>query len=130
MDTREKIVCSDKALDLAKRLRSDGKKLTVFVGHFDPVLAGHARRLAAVVENSTATIAVVADPPHPILSARARAELVAALAAVDYVVLPGEMPVVELVIRLEASRVVHGEAEDVELTRELIQHVQSRKTAS
>ena len=47
---------------------------------------------------------VVTDPPRPILPARARAELVAALAVVDYVVLSEEERLEDLLARLEASR--------------------------
>ena len=71
-------------------------------------------------------MAIVADPPHPILAAPARAELVAALAAVDYVILPGDAPLEDLLAKLDAAEVVRAEAADQELTRELIRHVQRR----
>jgi len=98
----------------------------VVVGNFDPVLAGHARRMSGLADGSGALMTIVADPPHPILTAPARAELVAALAAVDHVVLPGDTPLEDLIAKLEATEIVRAEAADQELTRELIRHVQRR----
>ena len=89
---------------MARRLREEGKTLKLAVGYFDPVLAAHARRLKDAREDAAALAVIVADPPRPILPARARAELVAALDVVDYVVLPGDEPLEELVARLECSR--------------------------
>lgn len=57
-------------------------------GCFDPVLAGHARRLREIREGFDTLIVVLSEPAQPVLDARARAEVLAALAAVDYVVLP------------------------------------------
>ncbi len=130
MDTRTKILDPAKALEVARRLRSEGKTLKVVIGHFDPVLAGHARRMANLSDGSAALMAIVADPPQPILAARARAELVAALAAVNYVALPGDAPLEDFLAKLEAAELVRAEAADQELTRNLIQHVQSRRNAS
>lgn len=50
------------------------------------MLAGHARRLNEIAEPGGVLVAVVTEPARPILAARARAELVAALQIVDYVV--------------------------------------------
>ena len=126
MDTRAKILDPVKALQVARRLRAEGKGLKVIVGHFDPVLAGHARRMSSLADGSGALMAIVADPPRPILTAPARAELVAELAAVDYVVLPGDAPLEDILAKIEATEVVRAEAADQELTRELIRHVQRR----
>ena len=98
----------------------------MIVGHFDPVLAGHARRMSSLADGSGALMAIVADPPRPILTALARAELVAALAAVDYVILPGDAPLEDILAKIEATEVVRAEAADQVLTRELIRHVQRR----
>jgi len=126
LDTRAKILDPAKALEVARRLRSEGRGLKVILGHFDPVLAGHARRMSSLADGSGALMAIVADPPRPILTALARAELVAALAAVDYVILPGDAPLEDILAKIEATEVVRAEAADQELTRELIRHVQRR----
>jgi bifunctional ADP-heptose synthase (sugar kinase/adenylyltransferase) len=129
VDTRTKVLSHREALAVARRLREEGKTLKLVVGYFDPVLAAHARRLKDAREGAAALAVIIADPPRPILPARARAELVAGLAAVDYVVLPGDEPVEGLVARLDGAEVFRGEAADLELTEELIQHVHSRQRA-
>lgn len=56
-------------------------------GHFDPLLAEHVRRLREHKAGGRPLIVEVTNPRKPLLHQRARAELVAALAEVDYVVL-------------------------------------------
>jgi len=57
-----------------------------FTAYFDPLLAGHVRLLSDSASPGELLIVTIADPPNPLLNRRARAELVAALAGVDYVV--------------------------------------------
>lgn len=57
-------------------------------GFFDPLLATHANQLKAI-EKTRPLAVVVQDPQQPLLSARARAELVAGLSCVDYVTIGG-----------------------------------------
>jgi len=114
---------------VARRLREEGKTLKFAVGYFDPLLAAHARRLKDARANAAALAVIIADPPRPILPARARAELVAALEAADYVVLPGDEPIEGLVGSLDGAEVLRGEAADLELTEKLIQHVHTRQRA-
>jgi hypothetical protein len=80
LDTRGKIL--DGAA-LEPFLLAPGAR--VAIGHFDPLLASHARRLASARDGAASLVVLVADPPDPLLDARARAELVAALEAVDRV---------------------------------------------
>jgi bifunctional ADP-heptose synthase (sugar kinase/adenylyltransferase) len=79
MDTRGKMIGATEAARLA------AAGATVVSGYFDPLLASHARRLQEL-KNGAKLIVVIENPPRPILPARARAELVASLRAVDYVV--------------------------------------------
>jgi bifunctional ADP-heptose synthase (sugar kinase/adenylyltransferase) len=129
VDTRNKVLSAREALAVARRLREEGKTLKLAVGYFDPVLAAHARRLKDAREGAAALAVVIADPPRPILPSRARAELVAALDAADYVVLPGDEPLEGLVTRLNGAEVLRGETADLELTKKLIQHVHTRQRA-
>jgi bifunctional ADP-heptose synthase (sugar kinase/adenylyltransferase) len=129
LDTRTKILEPAEALETARRWRSEGKGLKVIVGCFDPVLADNARRVAALRDPSTALAVVVADPPRPILPARARAELVAALSAVDLVVVPGDVRLDELLAGLGAAEIVRSEDADQRLTESLIHHVRSRHSS-
>ncbi|QOY90470.1 nucleotidyl transferase family protein [Paludibaculum fermentans] len=77
MDSRSKIVLPAE-LPAGTRLAS---------GYFDPLLTVHAAWLAEARGASDKLAVIIKDPPVPILSARARAELVAALKVVDFVVL-------------------------------------------
>jgi hypothetical protein len=110
MDTRGKMIATTEAL----RLAAEGA--TVVSGYFDPLLASHARRLNGL-KGGAKLVVVIEDPPQPILPARARAELVASLRAVDHV--------------LETSNGIHIdvqlEQEDQGRFEELLAHVHSRQ---
>ena len=128
MDTRTKILAFGEAIEAARTLRQQGRRLKVVTGCFDPLIAAHAQRLEALHDGGALMI-VVADPPRPILPARARAELVAGLSVVDFVAIPGAGRLEELLDSLETADVVRGEAADLALTRELILHVHARQQA-
>lgn len=116
MDTRGKIVDLERARALAR-----GGGLRAVAGYFDVLLAGHARALAGLRKPGVKLLAIVADPPDPVLPAAARAELAASLAAVDYVVCDPAGAVLSLfpdAVRLETA--------DLERRRELIARVQGR----
>ena len=91
MDTRAKILSLESALDQACRLKQKGRTLTVVTGYFDVLLAAHARDLEAVrMRTGSDCLMVVLLPRTPcLLSDRARAEVVAGLAMIDYVVTDG-----------------------------------------
>ncbi len=126
LDTRQKIVAPQQAAALMERT----EKLTVITGHFDPLTAAHARRLAGLHRNYHKIVAIVTNPPEPVLSLSARAELVAALAAVDYVIAAQDNTVAEIVARLKPDEVIHEEFADLERTRDLIAHVRERQTTN
>ena len=113
MDTRSKII--DAAA--ARRLAHGGA--TVVSGCFDPLTAAHARRLAELKCEGRPLVVLIAASPDEILPARARAELVAALAVVDGVVefADGMAPAVRL------------EQEDQDRRAALVEHVHARQGA-
>ncbi len=113
MDTRTKIVPREEAV----RLAAEGAM--VVTGYFDPLLAWHAERLRGLKRAGAPLLVAIADPQDPILPARARAELVAGLAVVDYVV--------ESCEGLTAN--VSLEEEDTRRLDELIEHVHARQLA-
>lgn len=88
-------------------------------GYFDPLLAAHAQRLQQV-KGGAPLLVLIADPPAPVLASRARAELVAALACVDYVA--EWTPDITPQLRLEQ--------EDAERLDRLIEHVHQRQAAA
>lgn len=59
-----------------------------FTGYFDPLVAEHLHMLRRADAGDELLIVQIIDPPQPLLPARARAELVAGLESVDYVVEP------------------------------------------
>ena len=80
---------------LAARLRADGRRVVLTNGCFDLLHVGHvryldaARRLGDVLFvglNSDAAVARLKGPGRPLMPASERAEILAALRAVDHVV--------------------------------------------
>ena len=82
MDTRNKIISFEQAVDLARRT-----PVRWVTGTFDPLLVEHARHLRQFAEPDHTLIVIVTNPAESLLSQRARAELVAGLSMVDHVVL-------------------------------------------
>ena len=106
MDTREKILSRNALLEQLAGQRRHRRRIVLANGCFDLLHVGHirylegARRegdLLVVGVNSDASERVLKGDGRPILPAQARAELVAALAAVDYVVIFDE-PNVEVLL--------------------------------
>jgi D-glycero-beta-D-manno-heptose 1-phosphate adenylyltransferase len=95
MDTREKILSRAGLHPILVEHRRAGRKIVFANGVFDLLHVGHVRYLqAARAQGDMLIVGVNSDtgarklkgPGRPILTERARASLVAALAAVDYVV--------------------------------------------
>jgi bifunctional ADP-heptose synthase (sugar kinase/adenylyltransferase) len=104
LDTRQKIV-------EVSRIDRCGKPLIVISGYFDPLHAEHVRLLSNLASPDECLAVIVSDPERPYLPLRARAELVAALRVVHYVIaVSGDVPAV--VNRLAPDRVIHAEADD------------------
>jgi len=80
LDTRRKIV----SIDELRRHIARGEWLAV-AGLFDPLTATQARRLAELPRKGRKVLAVVLEDDETLLPAEARAELIAALSAVDVV---------------------------------------------
>ncbi|MCE5307367.1 MAG: hypothetical protein LLG20_06975 [Acidobacteriales bacterium] len=95
-------------------------------GHFDPLLIEHVRMLGDFARPEALLVVVVAPSENPLLTVRARAELVAALAAVDYVFAAGNGDVEAILTDLVPESVLRCEDGDKRRTAELIAHVHSR----
>ena len=109
MDTREKILSPAQTAALAPAV--------LVLGYFDPLTADHAERLAALGHNLTVA---VLDPPEPLLPARARAELVAALRCVDHVIV-GDPPA-----NIKAGRFIDATHADAAARQALIERIVAR----
>ena len=126
MDTRSKILNTEAARAVIAHAQSNGGSLRVVTGTFDVLQASHVRDLEAVAGDTKLDLllVVLTPPADPILDERARAEMVAALAMVDYVVTAAE----DLLCALPSDAVIHLEAEDENRARQLIEHVHRRHT--
>jgi len=122
MDTRSKILPLEQAAAAAR-----GR--TVVTGTFDVLLAGHARELARL-RNHAALLAIVAPSRDAVLPAHARAEMVAALGMVDYVVVaqPDGNTLEEWLAGLDCAAVVRLEGNHRRQFRQLEEHVRRRQT--
>lgn len=120
MDSRAKIVTGVDCRSKLAELRAAKPGLRVVSGHFDPLLAWHVERVEEARRGAAGLAVAILEPPDPILPARARAELVAALAAVDLVLIPaGEQPP-------EASTLL--EQADLDVRRSFIEQVRERQS--
>ena len=108
-------------VDLNRALAGGGRTALV-TGYFDPLTVAHARRLVELKSQADRLIAIVLEPPEPLLDSRARAELVAALACVDYVVVG--------VAQTGEAEVIHEEPADLGRRAELIERVRARHGAT
>jgi bifunctional ADP-heptose synthase (sugar kinase/adenylyltransferase) len=126
VDTRTKIITPEEACALA---RGPGKA-ALATGYFDVLLAAHVRELQRVRDSLPDAVLLVAlgTPGQPLLDARARAEMVAALAMVDYVVSLEDRQMESLLAAFPAERIVRLEAAHEQRMRELIQHVHRRQS--
>jgi D-beta-D-heptose 7-phosphate kinase/D-beta-D-heptose 1-phosphate adenosyltransferase len=100
-----------------KRLRDQGKVVVFTNGCFDLLHPGHVRYLAearalgdalVVALNSDRSVRVLKGEGRPILSEEERAEVVAALEAVDYVIIFDEVTPRELIAALLPDVLVKG----------------------
>jgi len=119
MDTREKIISREGLSDILFEHRRAGRTIVFANGVFDLLHAGHVRYLqSARAEGDVLVVGVNSDAStkrlkgdgRPILTERARAALVAALAAVSYVVIFDDSDVRSLLRELQPH--VHAKGTD------------------
>ena len=126
MDTRKKIIDCEHAAALAAKLRTEGASIQIVTGYFDVLVADHVRRLREITGQASKLFVVVLDPPMAVLATRARAEMVAALAMVDYVVPAGKQEAEALLSHFAEGEIVREESADLLRAERLDQHVQRR----
>ncbi len=105
--TASKIVSRGEAVARVERWRREGKRIAYTNGCFDIIHAGHVRTLEAARQhgevlvvglNSDESARRLKGPGRPVFGERDRAEMVAALAGVDLVVIfsePTSLPLIE-----------------------------------
>jgi rfaE bifunctional protein nucleotidyltransferase chain/domain len=116
---QSKILSRENAAPELARRKRQGKRIVLANGCFDTLHVGHVRYLAGakregdvlvVAVNSDASTRELKGPGRPILEERARAQLVAALRDVDYVVLFAEPNVESLLEQFHPD--VHAKGTD------------------
>ena len=117
--TASKILTLTQLLEAAARQRASGRTIVFANGAFDLLHAGHVRYLEgarreggwlAVGVNSDASVARAKGPGRPVLPQDERAEIVAALAAVDAVVVFDEDSPAALIATLRPD--IHAKGTD------------------
>ena len=119
VDTRNKILTRAAAERLSE-------PLTLAAGYFDVLRAAHAGELQHARGRAPGCKLLVAVVTHPgeLFGAAARAELVAALRMVDYVVTADHEDIGGFIERLRPAVVVRLETADLGRTRRLIEDAQ------
>jgi D-glycero-beta-D-manno-heptose 1-phosphate adenylyltransferase len=119
MTTMGQIVTERELVDLLAAERAAGKTIAFANGCFDLLHVGHVRHLEdaarqadrlVVAVNADETVRRLKGPGRPILTAAERAELVASLRAVDYVVVFPDLTVSRLLTALKPD--VHCKGTD------------------
>jgi D-glycero-beta-D-manno-heptose 1-phosphate adenylyltransferase len=119
MDTREKIVSREGLVEILEEHRRASRRIVFANGVFDLLHVGHIRYLqAARAEGDILVVALNSDSStrklkgagRPVLTERARATLVAALACVDYLVIFDELDVKPLLRELHPD--IHAKGTD------------------
>jgi rfaE bifunctional protein nucleotidyltransferase chain/domain len=118
MDTLSKIVTVDALLDRLNEARGCGKKIVFTNGCFDILHVGHVRYLAAAESegdvlvvglNSDVSVRFIKGDKRPIVSQNHRAEVLASLVYVDYVVIFDTADPAALIRKLKPDVLVKGE---------------------
>ena len=132
VDTRRKILPGHNARRLVQELLEARKPFRVIAGYFDPLTASHALRVEELARGGETLMVCLLSPSDELYPARARAELVASLAAVDYVFLPEsgssgrQLP--GWLTAVPSSQVFNETAADLRRREELIQLIHSRNS--
>ena len=113
----EKILSPDEAGAVRGRLRAEGRRLVFTNGCFDLLHVGHVRYLQAaralgdaliVAINSDAAVRQLKGALRPVMNEAERAEMLAALEAVSYVIVFDELSPRPLIARLLPDVLVKG----------------------
>ena len=117
LPARRKLLSRRAAVHALARARRRGERVVFTNGCFDLLHVGHVRSLEAarrlgdrlvVGVNGDASVRRLKGPGRPILPARQRAELLAALACVDFVVIFPEATPLELIHALRPEVLAKG----------------------
>lgn len=115
--SRDRVLSRRDAVAVVRRAQRRGEQVVFTNGCFDLLHVGHVRSLEQarglggrllVALNSDASVRRVKGPGRPVVPGRQRAELVAALACVDWVVLFGQDTPLSLIRALQPDVLAKG----------------------
>jgi D-beta-D-heptose 7-phosphate kinase/D-beta-D-heptose 1-phosphate adenosyltransferase len=118
MTTDPKILSLDDLATAARGLRAAGRQLVFTNGCFDLLHVGHVRYLGAARQqgdalavglNSDASVLRIKGPRRPIVPERDRAEVLAALACVDFVTVFDEPDPLHVILAVQPAVLVKGD---------------------
>ena len=118
MNTVSKIITAEKLIPRLNALRESGRKIVFTNGCFDILHVGHIRYLASARSegdllviglNSDVSVRKIKGENRPIIAQNQRAEILAGLSVVDYVVLFDEPDPMALIEKLIPDVLVKGE---------------------
>jgi bifunctional ADP-heptose synthase (sugar kinase/adenylyltransferase) len=101
-------------------------RLKLVAGYFDVLTPDLVQRLRSLADGAR-LIAVVLDPPKPLLPPQARAELAAALSMIDYVLSPQGESIEKAIEEIRPDEVVREDLADGKRSQALIEHVHQRQ---
>lgn len=117
MNYQKKLKSRKEIASIAQKLRREGKKIIMTGGFFDLLHPGHTRYLQKAKQLGDALIVAVNSddsarrnkgPKRPINNQVARAEILAALGSVDYVVIFDELTPKEIIAEIKPDIWVKG----------------------
>jgi len=117
MNVLSKIITAEKLAARLDKARKSGKKVVFTNGCFDILHAGHVRYLAAAAAegdllvvgmNSDASVRLIKGDRRPVVHQNHRAEVLASLGCVDYVVIYDAPQPLELIQVLKPDVLVKG----------------------
>jgi len=117
MMSESKVIPLERAYSLVDELKRAGRRIVFTNGCFDLLHPGHTRYLAEarklgdaliVAVNSDASVRAIKGPGRPIFPQAERAELLAALEAVDYVTIFDDLTPQAVIARLLPNVLVKG----------------------
>lgn len=116
VDTRGKIVSLDELAAIVQRLKNEGKRVVQAHGAFDLLHLGHVKHLEAarsygdvLIVTLTADKFVNKGPNRPVFKEFLRAEMLAALAIVDYVSVNPEADAVGAIRKIQPNHYAKGQ---------------------
>ncbi len=118
MDTAKKILTLEDLVTRLGKVRKSGQKIVFTNGCFDIMHVGHVRYLAdarsegdllVVGLNSDASVRIIKGDKRPIVRQNHRAEVLASLGCVDFIVIFDEPDPLKLIQTLKPDVLVKGE---------------------